>query len=387
MVQEILNTITRKLPVPATPEQAGVFLTGPPARVQLDSAVDSRHLGTALESTATGRQHLSDTINAIVARERDGKVTGRLEELAVSDLPDEDVLVEISHSTLNYKDGLAVSGRGKICRRLPMVCGIDLAGLVRESRDARFRAGDRVLVNGYELSEKYWGGYAQRQRLKGDWLVPVPEAFSAEQAMALGTAGYTAMLSVLAIQDAGLTPEDGPALVTGATGGVGAVSVMLLSALGYEVSGVTGKPDGAQFLQSLGAAATIARDELARDSRPLESETWAAAVDSVGGTTLATVLAQTRRGGLVAAVGLAGGFRLATTVMPFILRGVTLRGIDSVMASEERRRRAWDALAELVDPAKLADIYRVAPMSQLPGLANEILDGKISGRVVIDVNA
>lgn len=330
---------------------------------------------------------MSDTFNAIVARERDGKVQGRLEALTAADLPDEDVLVDISHSTLNYKDGLAVSGRGKICRRLPMVCGIDLAGVVRESRDGRFEAGDRVLVNGYELSEKYWGGYAQRQRLKGDWLVPVPEAFSPEQAMALGTAGYTAMLSVLAIQDAGLTPDAGPALVTGATGGVGAVSVMLLSALGYEVTGVTGKPDGAKFLQSLGASATIARDELARDARPLESETWAAAVDSVGGNTLATVLAQTRRGGLVAAVGLAGGFRLPTTVMPFILRGVTLRGIDSVMASQERRRRAWDALAELVDTAKLAEIYRVATMSEVPALANEILDGRISGRVVIDVNA
>ena len=330
---------------------------------------------------------MSDTFNAIVARERDGKVQGQLEALTAEDLPDEDVLVEISHSTLNYKDGLAVSGRGKICRRLPMVCGIDLAGVVRESRDTRFQAGDRVLVNGYGLSEKYWGGYAQRQRLRGDWLVPVPGAFTGEQAMALGTAGYTAMLSVLAIQDAGLTPGAGPALVTGATGGVGAVSVMLLSALGYEVTGVTGKPDGAAFLQSLGAAGTIGRDELARDSRPLESETWAAAVDSVGGTTLATVLAQTRRDGLVAAVGLAGGFRLPATVMPFILRGVTLRGIDSVMASQERRRRAWEALAELIDPAKLAEIYRVAPLSEVPALANEILDGRISGRVVIDVNS
>ena len=330
---------------------------------------------------------MSETINAIVARERDGKVAGRLERLAVTDLPDEDVLVEISHSTLNYKDGLAVSGRGKICRRLPMVCGIDLAGVVRESRDERFSAGDRVLVNGYELSEKYWGGYAQRQRLNGDWLAPVPEAFNAEQAMALGTAGYTAMLSVHAIEDAGVAPDAGPALVTGATGGVGAVSILLLSAMGYEVTGVTGKSEGAEFLQSLGAARTIARDELARDSRPLESETWAAVVDSVGGPTLATALAQTRRGGLVAAVGLAGGFRLGTTVMPFILRGVTLRGIDSVMASQERRRRAWASLAEWIDPAKLADIYRVAPLSEVPALANEILDGRISGRVVIDVNA
>jgi len=330
---------------------------------------------------------LSSAINAIVARERDGKVQGQLETLALHDLPDEDVLVEISHSTLNYKDGLAVSGRGKICRRLPMVCGIDLAGVVRESRDERFQPGERVLVNGYELSEKYWGGYAQQQRLRGDWLVPIPEAFTAEQAMALGTAGYTAMLSVHAVEDAGVTPDDGPALVTGATGGVGAVSVMLLARVGYQETGVTGKPGGAAFLESLGAANTIGREELARDSRPLESETWAAAVDSVGGTTLATTLAQTRRGGLVAAVGLAGGFKLPTTVMPFILRGIALSGIDSVMASQERRRSAWAALAELIDPAALQEIYRVAPMSGLPELANEILDGRISGRVVIDVNA
>jgi len=330
---------------------------------------------------------LSGTINAIVARERDGKVAGKLEQLAVTDLPDEDVRVRISRSTLNYKDGLAVSGRGRICRRLPMVCGIDLAGEVLESRDERFKPGDRVLANGYELSEKYWGGYAQQQRLKGDWLVPVPEAFSAEQAMALGTAGYTAMLAVHAIEDAGITPDDGPALVTGATGGVGAVSVMLLARLGFRVTGATGKAEGASFLKALGAAETIGRDQLARESRPLESETWGAAVDSVGGTTLATALAQTRRGGLVAAVGLAGGFKLPATVMPFILRGVTLRGIDSVMAPQDQRRRAWSALAERVDPGRLARISRVAPMSELPSLANDILDGKISGRMVIDVNA
>ncbi len=330
---------------------------------------------------------MSGTINAIVARERDGKVAGKLEQLAVTDLPDEDVRVRISRSTLNYKDGLAVSGRGRICRRLPMVCGIDLAGEVLESRDERFKPGNRVLANGYELSEKYWGGYAQQQRLKGDWLVPVPEAFSAEQAMALGTAGYTAMLAVHAIEDAGITPDDGPALVTGATGGVGAVSVMLLARLGFRVTGATGKAEGASFLKALGAAETIGRDQLARESRPLESETWGAAVDSVGGTTLATALAQTRRGGLVAAVGLAGGFKLPATVMPFILRGVTLRGIDSVMAPQDQRRRAWSALADRIDPGRLARISRVAPMSELPSLANDILDGKISGRVVIDVNA
>ncbi|WP_446830660.1 MDR family oxidoreductase [Candidatus Foliamicus sp.] len=330
---------------------------------------------------------MSETINAIVARERDGKVTGQLEQLAVHELPDEDVLVRISHSTLNYKDGLAVSGRGRICRRLPMVCGIDLAGEVRESRDSRFRPGDRVLVNGYELSEKYWGGYAQQQRLKGDWLTPVPDAFTTEQTMALGTAGYTAMLAVHAIQDAGIEPEAGPVLVTGATGGVGSVAVLLLARLGYQVTGATGKPEGADFLKSLGASETVAREELARESRPLESETWAAAVDAVGGTTLATALAQTRREGLVAAVGLAGGFKLPCTVMPFILRGVALRGIDSVMAPQKRRRRAWNALAKLIDPQQLARISRVAPMSELPSLAQDIVDGKISGRVVIDINA
>ena len=329
---------------------------------------------------------MSNTINAVVARERDGKVRGQLEALSITDLPDEDVLVDISHSTLNYKDGLAVSGRGRICRRLPMVCGIDLAGVVCESRDDRYSAGDRVLVNGYELSEKYWGGYAQQQRLRGDWLVPIPDEFTTEQAMALGTAGYTAMLSVHAIEDAGITPGAGPALVTGATGGVGAVSVMLLARLGYQVTGVTGNPRGAEFLRSLGAEGTLAREELARESRPLESETWAAVVDSVGGDTLATTLAQTRRGGLVAAVGLAGGFRLPATVMPFILRGVTLRGIDSVMAPQERRRRAWTSLAELIDTEQLARIYKVEPMSNLPALANEILDGGITGRVVVDVN-
>ena len=329
---------------------------------------------------------MSETINAIVARQRDGKVDGRFEQLTLDELPDEDVLVRISHSTLNYKDGLAVSGRGRICRRLPMVCGIDLAGEVLESRDPRFAAGDRVLVNGYELSEKYWGGYAQQQRLKGDWLVPMPTAFSAEQCMALGTAGYTAMLAVHAIQDAGITPAQGPALVTGATGGVGAVSVLLLSRLGYRVTGATGKAGGGEFLKALGAAETIGRAELARESRPLEAETWAAVVDSVGGTTLATALAQTRRGGLVAAVGLAGGFKLPATVMPFILRGVTLSGIDSVMAPQQRRRRAWKSLAELIDPRQLAGISRLEPMSALPRLANEILDGEITGRVVIDVN-
>ena len=329
---------------------------------------------------------MTETIRAIVADETDGRVSGQLTDLNISDLPDEDVLVEVGYSTLNYKDGLAVSGKGKICRSVPMVCGIDLAGIVLESKSPDFEAGDRVLVNGYGLSEKYWGGYAQRQRLKAEWLVPVPTEFSLEQSMAIGTAGYTAMLCVLAIQDADIGPEAGPVVVTGASGGVGSVAVMLLSRLGYSVTAVTGKADAAQFLQTLGATACINRDELARKSKPLEKETWAAAVDTVGSTTLATVLAQTRYEGIVAACGLAGGFDLPTTVMPFILRGVTLRGIDSVMASMERRRRAWTALGELVDLKILDTIYQVEPLARVPELADDIVAGRITGRVVIDVN-
>ncbi len=329
---------------------------------------------------------MTETIRAIVARDNDGRVSGQVEELSLDQLPDEDVLVGIDYSTLNYKDGLAVSGKGKICRSLPMVCGIDLAGSVLESRSKDYKPGDRVLVNGYGLSEKFWGGYAQQQRLKPEWLVPVPTGLSNEQAMAIGTAGYTAMLCVQAIQDADVTPDAGPVVVTGASGGVGSVAVMLLAQLGYAVTAVTGKAEGAEFLKGLGAAATLSRDELARQSKPLEKETWAAAVDTVGSSTLATVLAQTRYEGIVTACGLAGGFDLPTTVMPFILRGVTLRGVDSVMASQQRRRRAWAGLGELVDAAVLGTIYRVEPLSRVPELANEIVAGNIKGRVVIDVN-
>jgi acrylyl-CoA reductase (NADPH) len=329
---------------------------------------------------------VSEKIRAIVADETNGRVSGQLTELSLDQLPDEDVLVAVGYSTVNYKDGLAVSGKGKICRTLPMVCGIDLAGTVLESRSGDFKPGDRVLVNGYGLSEKYWGGYAQKQRLKSEWLVPVPDNFSLEQAMAIGTAGYTAMLCVLAIQDAGVTVDAGPVVVTGASGGVGSVAVMLLSRLGYQVTAVTGKPDGAEFVKSLGATDCLTRDELARKAKPLEKETWAAAVDTVGSSTLGTVLAQTRYEGVVTACGLAGGFDLPTTVMPFILRGVTLRGIDSVMASMQRRQRAWTALGELVDLEVLSKIYKVEPLARLPELADDIVAGKIKGRVVIDVN-
>lgn len=331
---------------------------------------------------------MSDSFNAIMIDEVDGKHKGALALISEADLPAEPVLVRVSHSTVNYKDGLAVSGKGKIARSLPMVGGIDLAGEVIASDDPAWKAGDRVLVNGFGLSEKYWGGYAQKTRLKAEWLVRIPEGLSSEQVMAIGTAGYTAMLCVLAIEDHGVKPADGPILVTGASGGVGSVAVTLLSKLGYDVVASSGRSaENRSFLTSLGASRIIEREELARPAKPLETETWAAVVDCVGGEVLATAIAQTKYEGVVTACGLAGGVSLPSTVMPFILRGVTLRGIDSVMASQTRRQRAWDRLAELIDPAKLAEIYTVEPLSAVPRLADKIIAGKVKGRVVIDVNA
>jgi acrylyl-CoA reductase (NADPH) len=332
---------------------------------------------------------MSSTFNALLLeRNEDKSIRAEIRSLDLGELPDEDVLVDVACSTLNYKDGLAVTGASPIARKFPMVAGIDLAGVVAESRDSRFQPGDRVLVNGYGLSERHWGGYTQRQRLKPEWLVRVPETFSLEEAMAIGTAGYTAMLCVQAIRDRGVKPEAGPVAVTGAAGGVGTVAIMLLAKLGYQVCAVTGRVEEARpLLERLGASELLPRDELARDPAPLEAERWAAAVDTVGANTLASLLAQTRYEGIVTACGLAGGIGLPTTVMPFILRGVTLRGIDSVMASQERRQQAWDELARLVDLDLLREIYRVEPLSRVPELGKAILAGQIKGRVVIDVNA
>ena len=331
---------------------------------------------------------MSETFNAIVAEAVDGKPVGSLKQISLDDLPDEDVLVDVAYSTVNYKDGLAVSGAMPICQRTPLICGIDLAGTVIESRDPQFKAGDKVLVNGYGLSERHDGGYSQKQRLKSEWLVRVPDTLSLEETMAIGTAGYTSMLCVHGLQDGGVTPDAGPILVTGAAGGVGSVAVSLLSNLGYEVHASTGRPDTtADFLTGLGAKAIVPREDLAREAKPLESELWAGVVDTVGDKVLATAIAQTRYEGVVTACGLAGGVALPTTVMPFILRGVTLRGVDSVMASLPRRQRAWDALGEQINHAELAAIYEVAPLAQVPELAARILQGAVKGRVVIDVNA
>lgn len=330
---------------------------------------------------------MSTQIRAIVAEEVDGKIKGSLKTINVSELPDNDVLVDVAYSTVNYKDGLAMSGAGRICRTTPMVGGIDLAGVVAESRDPAWKPGDRVLVNGYGLSEDKWGGYAQKQRVSGKLLVRVPEVFGLDEAMAIGTAGYTAMLCVNAIRDHGITPAQGPVLVSGAGGGVGSVAIMLLAKLGFEVTAITGRAELGDYLKQIGATEVLDRAEFARDPKPLEKERWAAGVDNVGATTLATMLAQTKYEGLVAACGLAGGVPLATTVMPFILRGVTLRGIDSVQAAMPRRLRAWQDLATLLDRDKLKLATTVEPLARVPALATDILAGKTQGRIVIDVNA
>lgn len=318
----------------------------------------------------------------------DGKPRAEFRDLKVDDLPDHDVLVEVACSSLNYKDGLAVSGRGRIARRLPMVAGIDLAGTVLESRSPAWKPGDRVVVNGWGLSETEWGAYSRLQRLKPEWLIRLPDAFCFREAMAIGTAGYTAALSVNALEDWGtIAPHAGEVLVTGAAGGVGSIAVALLSARGYVVAAATGRPETHAYLAELGATSLVDRADLAQKGRPLRAERWSGAVDCVGSTTLANVLAQTVYGGTVAACGLAGGSDLPGTVLPHILRGVALLGIDSVMAPPARRERAWALLAAHLEKGKLDSITRVEPMSALSRLAEEILDGRIRGRVVIDIAA
>lgn len=329
---------------------------------------------------------MSDTFKALVVDNADDTYSAAIKDLGLSDLPDEPVLVDVAYSTLNYKDGLAVTGKGKIVRKFPMVCGIDLAGTVAESKDSAFSPGDKVLVNGWGLSETHWGGYAQKQRVKSEFLTRVPDGFSLQDTMAIGTAGYTAMLCVLALEDAGVAPDQGDIAVTGAAGGVGSVAVALLAKLGYRVVASSGRAAEADYLKSLGASEVIARDVLDRDARPLEKGKWAGGVDSVGSKTLATLLAETKDEGAVAACGLAGGTDLPTTVMPFILRGVKLLGVNSVTCPAARRDQAWARLAEDLDMDKLKAMTTVEPMSRVPDLAGDILKGQVRGRVVVDVN-
>jgi acrylyl-CoA reductase (NADPH) len=329
---------------------------------------------------------MAKTFRAFVVNQQDGQYSGGFQHLTPADLPAEKLLVDVSYSSLNYKDGLAVTGKGRIVRNFPMVCGIDLAGTVAESKDARFKAGDKIVVLGGGLSERTWGGYSQMMRVNPDNAIKLPAALTDKQAMAIGTAGYTAMLCVLALEEAHITPARGEVVVTGAAGGVGSIAVAVLAKLGYRVVASSGRPEMHDYLKALGASAIIARADLDKPAKPLDTARWAGGVDSVGGRTLATVLAQTKDAGAVAACGLAGGSDLPTTVMPFILRGVKLLGINYFTVPPGTREIAWKRLGSDLDVAKLDGMTEVEPLSDIQALAEKILRGKTRGRVVIDVN-
>lgn len=324
---------------------------------------------------------------AVLLEQEDGQTRARVAELDDSQLPEGDVTVDVEYSTLNYKDGLAITGRGPVVRRWPMVPGIDFAGTVTHSSHARFRKGDRIVLNGWGVGETHWGGLAQRARVPGDFLIALPAGLSARDAMGIGTAGYTAMLCVQALERGGVGPDAGDVLVTGANGGVGGFAIAILAQRGYRVVASTGRPEAADHLRALGAAEIIDRATLSEKGKPLQKERWAGAVDSVGGHTLANVCAGTRYGGVVAACGLAQSMDFPATVAPFILRGVTLAGIDSVNAPLARRTAAWDRLAAELDGRIIGAIAdREAPLAQAIELAGELLAGRIRGRVIIDPN-
>jgi acrylyl-CoA reductase (NADPH) len=324
-------------------------------------------------------------MKAILITKENENYAATLTDIPETDLPQGDVTVNVEYSTLNYKDSLAITGASPVVRSFPMVPGIDLAGTVQESAHPDFKPGDRVVLNGWGVGETHWGGYAQKARLKADWLIPLPETFTTKQAMAIGTAGYTAMLCVLALEQHGVTPAKGNIIVTGAAGGVGSVAVALLSKLGYTVIASTGRASEADYLKSLGASEIIDRTELAEKGKPLGKERWAGAVDPVGSHTLANVCAQTKYGGAVAACGLAQGFDFPATVMPFILRGITLAGIDSVMCPKPKRIEAWNRLAKDLDPNHLESMTTEIPLAQVIQTAPKQLKGQIRGRVVVDV--
>jgi acrylyl-CoA reductase (NADPH) len=324
----------------------------------------------------------------IVKKDDEGKTSASVGQIGLDDLPEGDVVVAVDYSTVNYKDGLCIGPGGGLVRNYPHVPGIDFAGTVETSNDPRYAAGDKVVLTGWRVGEMHWGGYAQKARVKADWLVPLPSGLTTRQAMAVGTAGFTAMLAVMALQDHGMQPEQGPVLVTGAAGGVGSVATAILSHLGFEVAAVTGRPDTANYLKSLGATQIVARDEINETvKRPLESENWAGCVDAVGGPMLARVLGQMKYGASVAAVGLAGGANLPATVIPFLLRGVNLLGIDSVMQPYDNRLRAWERIATDLPMDKLEAMIHPATLGDLPQLGADILKGQVKGRVVVDVNA
>lgn len=329
-----------------------------------------------------------NNFKALITRKtEDGQITTQIEEIGLKDLPEGDVTVAVTHSTLNYKDGLCLGdGGGGLVRNYPHVGGIDFVGQVEASNDPRYQPGDDVILTGWRVGETHWGGYAQKARVKADWLVPMPDGMDGAMAMGLGTAGLTAMLALQALERHGLSPDHGPVLITGASGGVGSVATALLAHLGYQVAAVTGQADAAAYLTDLGASRIITRADLAETiKRPLEAEQWAGCIDAVGGAMLARVLGQMKYGASVASVGLAGGASLPASVIPFLLRGVSILGIDSVMQPFAARQMAWTRLAQEFPFAKLEPMVQHATLADLPDLAPQILQGKINGRVLVDV--
>lgn len=324
---------------------------------------------------------------ALVLNQQDKKTTAAIQSVDESQLPDGNVTVQVTYSSLNYKDGLAITGAGKVVRQFPMIPGIDFAGVVIESEDSRYNKGDSVILTGWGVGEQHWGGIAEKARVKADWLVPMPQNFDARKAMIIGTAGLTAMLCIRALIEQGIQPEQGDILVTGASGGVGSVAIQLLSKLGYSVAAVSGRrQENEAWLRDLGATTVIDRSEFAEPGRPLDKSRWAGAVDTVGSQTLANVLAQINYGGAVAACGLAGGMDLPTTVMPFILRGVRLIGIDSVMCPTEQRIAAWQQIVELLPPTFYEQAATEITLAEVTQAADAIIKGQITGRTLIQLN-
>ena len=329
-------------------------------------------------------------VKAILLEEQDSKVSASVTDLPADRLPsysgEGEVTVAVEYSTLNYKDGLILNGLGRLVRQYPHVPGVDFAGTVEASEHADFQPGDSVILTGWRVGEAYWGGYAEKARVKGDWLVPCPKGLTARQAMGLGTAGITSMLSVLTLEEHGLTPESGEILVTGAGGGVGSVAVAILSKLGFEVAASTGRSETHAYLRDLGATSIVERSEIAEPSgRPLDKERWAGAIDSVGGSTLAAILPQIRYGGSVAAVGLAGGNKLETTVIPFLLRGINLLGIDSVACPKDRRIVAWNRIVRDLDLEKLDAMMTETDLDGVLSLSGDILKGQVKGRTIVKI--
>lgn len=330
-----------------------------------------------------------DTFKAFVLRQENGKTSHAIENLTVDDLPAGDVLVAVDYSSLNYKDGMAIAGVGKIVREFPMIPGIDLAGTVLESSAPLYRQGDKVVLTGWSVGERYWGGYTQKARVQSEWLVPLPDKMDTKKTMMIGTAGFTAMLCVMTLEEAGITPEKGTVLVTGAAGGVGSVAVAILGSLGYRVAALTapGQENTHEYLRSLGATEFVGGPQWNELPRPLETQRWIGAIDTIGSKVLSRVLAEMDYLGCIANCGLAGGFDLTTTVMPFILRGVSLRGVDSVMCPFEKRKIAWKRLAADLPAKALESINpKALSLADLPAAASEIVAGKVRGRLLVDVN-